>query len=87
MLRGAVILQGYGMSEGTISMLREPWSEKKAGSVGKPAAGVTVRIVNEQYNDVPIGSDGECLWKGPTLFTAYKNNPGAYFALRLVDYR
>lgn len=62
------------MSEGTISMLKEQWSEKKAGSVGKPAAGVSVRIVDDDYNDVPVGSDGECLWKGPTLFTAYKSN-------------
>ena len=55
-------------------MLREPWSEKKAGSVGKPASGVSVRIVDDQYKDVPTGTDGECLWKGPTMFTGYKNN-------------
>jgi acyl-coenzyme A synthetase/AMP-(fatty) acid ligase len=74
MLNGTVILNGYGMSEGTISMLRENWSERKAGSIGKPAAGNSIRVVDDNYNDVPVGTDGECLWKGPTLFIGYKNN-------------
>lgn len=74
MLKGTSILNGYGMSEGTISMLKEGWSERKAGSVGKPAAGVSVRVVDDEYNDVPAGADGECLWKGPTLFIGYAKN-------------
>ena len=75
MLKGTVILNGYGMSEGTISSLRENWSERKAGSIGRPAAGNSIRIVDDNYNDVPVGTDGECLWKGPTLFMGYKSNP------------
>lgn len=75
MLNGTSILNGYGMSEGTISMLREGWSAKKAGSVGRPASGVSMRVVDDDKNDVPIDTDGECLWKGPTLFMGYKSNP------------
>jgi acyl-coenzyme A synthetase/AMP-(fatty) acid ligase len=74
-LGGSSILNGYGMSEGTISMIKEGPSERKAGSVGKPAAGVSIRVVDDNYNDVPVGTDGECLWKGPTLFMGYKSNP------------
>lgn len=74
MLNGTSILNGYGMSEGTISMLKENWSERKAGSIGKPAAGVSIRVVDDNYEDVPVGVDGECLWKGPTLFMGYKSN-------------
>ena len=74
MLNGTSILNGYGMSEGTISTLRESQAERKAGSIGKPAAGNSIRVVDDQYNDVPMGTDGECLWKGPTMFMGYKNN-------------
>jgi 4-coumarate--CoA ligase len=74
MLNGTSILNGYGMSEGTISMLKEGPSERKAGSVGKPAAGVSIRVVDDNMNDVAEGVDGECLWKGPTLFMGYKSN-------------
>jgi acyl-coenzyme A synthetase/AMP-(fatty) acid ligase len=74
MLHGTYILGGYGMSEGTITSMRETWSETKAGSVGKPAAGVSIRVVDNRYNDVQPGESGECLFKGPTQFTEYKNN-------------
>lgn len=74
MLHGTYILGGYGMSEGTITSLRESWSEAKAGSVGKPAAGVTIRVVDDDFQDVKPGEVGECLFKGPTRFTEYKNN-------------
>lgn len=74
MLHGTHILGGYGMSEGTITSLRESWSEAKAGSVGKPAAGVSMRVVDEDYHDVKPGEQGECLFKGPTQFSEYKNN-------------
>ncbi len=47
MLCGTYILGGYGVSEGTTTSLRESWSEAEAGSVGKPAAGVLIRVVDE----------------------------------------
>jgi 4-coumarate--CoA ligase len=70
-----VVLNGYGMSETTVALLRETWPENKAGSVGKPAAGVSLRIVDDDYNDVPPGRAGQCLVKSPTVFLEYKSNP------------
>ncbi|KAF2104582.1 acyl-CoA synthetases/AMP-acid ligases II [Rhizodiscina lignyota] len=74
-LKGCSILNGYGMSEGTITMLRSHHSTRKTGSVGKPAAGVEMRVVDDNYNDVEPGQRGEVLVKGPTMFMRYKNNP------------
>jgi len=71
---GAHVLNGYGMSELTITMLREAAAARKPGSVGKPAAGVAIRVVDAARNDVPPGADGECLVRGPTMFTGYKDN-------------
>ena len=75
---GARVLNGYGMSEGTGTLLREV-RDGKGASVGRPAAGNSFRIVDDDGNDVPPGQDGECLIKGPTVFMEYKNNPTETF--------
>lgn len=71
---GAGVLNGYGMSEATITLLREGRRDKGT-SVGRPSAGVSIRIVDDNFNDVKPGTDGECIVKGPTVFMEYKNNP------------
>ncbi|KAF4985875.1 hypothetical protein FDECE_16256 [Fusarium decemcellulare] len=70
---GAGVLNGYGMSEATVTLLREVRRDKSA-SVGRLSAGVSVRIVDDDGQDVELGQDGECLIKGPTLFMEYKGN-------------
>ncbi|KAH7029841.1 luciferin 4-monooxygenase [Microdochium trichocladiopsis] len=72
-----VVLNGYGMSEGTISLQREGQAHK-AGSIGRPAAGAEIRIVGDDGSDVAPGSDndGECYVRSPTLFMGYKDNAG-----------
>lgn len=74
LLKGAAITNGYGMSETTVTFLRENWGVSKAGSVGRPASGVSIRLVDEKYNDVKPGEPGECLIKSETMFMGYKNN-------------
>ncbi|CAK7207428.1 hypothetical protein SEUCBS139899_010238 [Sporothrix eucalyptigena] len=69
----AVVLNGYGMTEVTITMLRETQSHR-AGSLGRIAAGTEMRIVNDDFQDVPKGTDGQCLVRGPTLFMGYRDN-------------
>ncbi|KAM5351010.1 hypothetical protein ACJ41O_003733 [Fusarium nematophilum] len=73
LLPGAGVLNGYGMSEATVTLLREARRDKGA-SVGRPAAGVSLRVVDENGEDVEAGQDGECLIKGPTVFMEYKDN-------------
>ncbi|KAK7429087.1 hypothetical protein QQZ08_004302 [Neonectria magnoliae] len=69
----AGVLNGYGMSEATVTLLRETRQDKGA-SVGRPAAGVSVRIVDDNNEDVEPGTDGECWIRGPTVFMEYKDN-------------
>lgn len=68
------IVQGYGMSEVSITSLRGHWGAVKGGSCGKPFAAVSLRVVNDDFNDVRPGTQGECIVKSPTLFMRYKNN-------------
>jgi len=70
---GANVLNGYDMSETTISLPRETRNDKGA-SVGRPSAGVSLRIVDDNGDDVAVGTDGECLIKSPTVFMGYKGN-------------
>lgn len=58
-----------------MTSLRAQHSTRKTGSVGKPAAGVQMRLVNDNYYDVEPGQRGEVLVKGPTMVMQYKNNP------------
>ncbi|OCK82045.1 acyl-CoA synthetases/AMP-acid ligases II [Lepidopterella palustris CBS 459.81] len=74
LLQGVAIVQGYGMSEGSVAGLRAAWSVKKRGSVGRLYPNVTLRIVDEDLKDVEIGKPGEALFKAPTVFMGYKNN-------------
>jgi len=48
----------------------ERWEEKQ-GSVGRPLDNLTVRIVDEDGNDLPAGQVGELLVKGPSICSGY----------------
>ena len=76
-LDGVVVLNGYGMSEGAISTLKEARSGEKSGSIGKPMAANQIRIVDESYKDVAPGTQGQCLVRGPTIFMGYIGNEEA----------
>ncbi len=64
---GFLVIQGYGLTEtAPIVTLNHPFSAQK-GSVGKPIAGVEVRIAE----------DGEILVRGENVTTGYYGQPAA----------
>jgi long-chain acyl-CoA synthetase len=48
---------------------------RKAGSVGKPIAGVEVVVVDENDQPVPVGEVGEVIARGPNIMRGYYNMP------------
>ncbi len=77
---GAVILEGYGMTETSPSTISNPFGgQRKIGSVGLPFPDTEVKLVNiEDYNQiVPQGESGEIMIKGPQVFKGYLNKPEA----------
>ncbi|KAF2502607.1 acyl-CoA synthetases/AMP-acid ligases II [Lophium mytilinum] len=72
---GCDILQGYGLSEAAVSALKPAKSIERSGSVGRLFPSHTLRVVDDNLNDVEVGQPGEALVKGPTVFLSYKNNP------------
>lgn len=72
---GAEVRQGYGLTEATFSTLDAPPDARVLGSVGKPAWGVMVRVVDEAGRDLPAGEHGEVLVRGHNVMTCYWDDP------------
>ncbi len=77
-LSGAVITEGFGMSETSNIVTANPlFTVRKPGSVGIPFPDNDVRIVDLETGtiEMPLGESGEILAKGPTIMREYWNNP------------
>jgi long-chain acyl-CoA synthetase len=76
----AKLLEGYGLSETSpVSSFNVPNKPSKPGSIGTPISGVEMKLVDDDGNDVPEGSDavGEIAIKGPNIMKGYWNRPEA----------
>ncbi len=50
---------------------------RKLGSVGKVIPTIQARVVDDEMNDVPVGSVGEIVYRGPTMMSHYWNKEAA----------
>jgi fatty-acyl-CoA synthase len=71
--RGVPVAQVYGATEtGPVSIALRPGLAMQAvGSVGEPAPGVTIRLVDAQGRDVPDGQAGEVWVRGANVMRGY----------------
>ncbi|MEQ8153269.1 MAG: long-chain fatty acid--CoA ligase [Smithellaceae bacterium] len=78
-ITGAVIVEGFGMTETTPVTHVNPFADgaRKVGSVGLPISDTLCRIVDLEngIKDVPIGEPGELIVKGPQVMKGYKDKP------------
>jgi len=76
---GAVIVEGFGLTESTPVTHINPFSggKRKAGSIGIPIPDTECRIVdlNDGITDMPVGETGEIIIKGPQVMKGYRNKP------------
>lgn len=73
-------IQGYGLTETSpnISMLPDRYNsvgDPKIESAGKPVPGMSVKIVDENSEELTRGKIGEIITKGPHVMAGYWNNP------------
>jgi malonyl-CoA/methylmalonyl-CoA synthetase len=68
---GHAILERYGMSEALMLMSNPYAGERRAGTVGVPLPGVSVRLAGPNGSDVADGTAGQVLVRGPNLFRGY----------------
>jgi len=77
---GILIVNAYGMTEASplISYYDKDLGVSKAGSAGKAALHIELRLVDDNMNDVPVKEVGEVVIRGPNVMTeGYWKNPEA----------
>ena len=74
---GRTIHDGYGQTENTLLVGNFPGAEIRPGSMGKPAPGYDVRVIDWDGNVAPVGEEGDIALRGdaPALFAGYWNAP------------
>ncbi len=69
---GAVVLEGYGITECSPVVSVNPPAAPRPGSIGKPFPGIEVRVVDlESGEPLPGGQMGMLQVSGPTVFPGY----------------
>lgn len=56
---GLKLMEGYGQTELTLTVGTFPWLDPKPGSMGKPAPGYDIDIVDENGNSCEVGEEGQ----------------------------
>ncbi|MFB0561460.1 MAG: class I adenylate-forming enzyme family protein [Candidatus Lokiarchaeia archaeon] len=70
------IAEYYGNTESSVLVFCNPEVKKsKPTSLGTPAFGASVRIVDENDKDVPLGEIGEIICRSPAMNAIYFKNP------------
>jgi len=76
-LTGISIHQGYGMTECSGVVTLNPITDNRLGTVGIPVPGMDLKIVDENDDEVALGTSGEVVFKGPTIMKSYLGRPEA----------
>jgi non-ribosomal peptide synthetase component E (peptide arylation enzyme) len=81
------LIELYGMLEtGFHTFTRfDDDPEAVAGTIGRPAPRMALRIIDEQAQDVPPGAQGEIAARGPSVHLGYYKNPAANTELFTAD--
>ncbi|MCY4094702.1 MAG: AMP-binding protein, partial [Gammaproteobacteria bacterium] len=72
---GMAILERYGMSETLMNTSNPLKGERKAGTVGFPLPGISLRIADERGMELVSGEVGGIELKGPNVFKGYWEMP------------
>ena len=70
------LIEIYSMTEGgVVCLLPAHEHPDKLHTVGRPAPGSLLKVLDENGNEVPPGVAGELIGKSPTMMLGYKNQP------------
>jgi acyl-CoA synthetase (AMP-forming)/AMP-acid ligase II len=70
------LVEYYGMTEGGgTCILQAHLNPAKLHTVGQPAEGHDIRLIDEAGREVPAGEAGEVVGRSPGMMTGYHNQP------------
>jgi long-chain acyl-CoA synthetase len=72
---GPIVNEFYGTTEGTATTVTSQEWLDRPGTVGKPLPGITVAILDDEGQEVPVGEVGQIYFTPPVAFE-YLNAPG-----------
>jgi acyl-CoA synthetase (AMP-forming)/AMP-acid ligase II len=75
---GVPLVEAYGMTEAAHQMSSNPLppGECRPGTVGR-ATGTVIAVLDDSWQPVPAGTDGEVAVRGPSVVDHYLDNPAA----------
>jgi long-chain acyl-CoA synthetase len=77
-LTGCRITEGYGLTETSPVACTNPYGDQsRIGTVGLPVPGTTLKVINDEGVEQPLGERGELCIKGPQVMKGYWQKPGA----------
>ena len=72
------IAEGYGLTETTSAVSLNKTGDKfKPGSIGPASPGVSMKIINDEGQELPDGNEGEIVIQGPMVTPGYWQNEQA----------
>ncbi|QEA39539.1 AMP-binding protein [Pistricoccus aurantiacus] len=72
---GCPVAEGYGLTETSPIVSFNPMDAIQLGTIGKPVAGTSVKVVSPDGRVLPLGEAGELCVKGPQVMKGYWNMP------------
>ena len=73
---GCPIVEGYGLSETSPSASCNPVdSAAYSGNIGVPMPNTEMKLIDDDGNEVPLGTPGEIAIKGPQVMAGYWQRP------------
>ncbi|MDX1808501.1 MAG: fatty acid--CoA ligase [Sulfurospirillaceae bacterium] len=73
----STLIEGYGLSECSPVVAANTLQKQKPLSVGAALPGYSVKIVNDEMVELPLGDIGEIIVKGDNVMQGYLNRPDA----------
>lgn len=68
-------IEGYGLTEASPVVCFNPIDQQRAGSIGKPLPGISVKIIDEHGDSLPPHTPGELVVQGENVMKGYLNLP------------
>ncbi|AJE16165.1 long-chain-fatty-acid--CoA ligase FadD1 [Stutzerimonas balearica] len=82
---GCDIAEGFGMTETSPVVSVNPIKHIKLGTIGIPLPSTECKVIDDEGNDLPMGSIGELCVRGPQVMKGYWQRPEATAEILSAD--